>query len=185
MIIHGSKSKLERPRYHENRDNTLIDASLTSLSYNFWSDNWIFKFHIFLKTGNQDLSRGVKINPIQDHLEVVALEPPPHNPCCVYKRPQTPSKPKKKKWDFLGPTLCLDEFWTFLLSSKHTHTKHIKGTWFSLHQKYKVLFLYPIFISLVLHLGFGVYGCGCSFLATIHTPNFLNLFLLFILLFLP
>ena len=79
--IHGSKSKLERPRYHENRDNTLINAPLTSVSYNFWSDHWIFKFHIFLKTGSQDLSRGVKINPIQDHLEVAALEPPPHNPC--------------------------------------------------------------------------------------------------------
>ena len=68
----------------------------------------------------------------------------------------------------------------------HTHTQNtLKAFDFSLHQKYKVLFLYPIFISLVLHLGFGVYGCGCSFLATIHTPNFLNLFLLFILLFLP
>ena len=68
----------------------------------------------------------------------------------------------------------------------HTHTQNTsKALDFSLHQKYKVLFLYPIFISLVLHLGFGVYGCGCSFLATIHTPNFLNLFLLFILLFLP
>ena len=65
-----------------------------------------------------------------------------------------------------------------------TFTKQIKAD-SSLHQKYKVLSLYPIFFSLVLHLGFGVQRWGCSFLATIHTPNFLNLFLAFNLLFLP
>ena len=98
-----------------------------------------------------------------------------------YKRPQAPLNQKGRPlfWVF---SLCLDDFWAFLLSSKHK--KHIKVSWFFLlHQKYKVLFLYPIFFSLVLHLGFRVYGCECSFLATIHTPNLLNLFLVFILLF--
>ena len=71
--IHGSKSELERPRYYENRANTSIDAPLTSGGHNFWSNHWIFKFHTFLKTGSQDLYRGVKINPIWDHLKVVVL----------------------------------------------------------------------------------------------------------------
>ena len=35
MTIHELKSKSERPRYYENRDNTLIDAPLTSESHNF------------------------------------------------------------------------------------------------------------------------------------------------------
>ena len=33
--IHGSKSELERPRYHENRDDAPIDAPLTFESHNF------------------------------------------------------------------------------------------------------------------------------------------------------
>ena len=46
----------------------------------------------------------------------------------------------------------------------------------------KVVLLHQIFLSLVLQLGFDVQGCGCSFLATIHTLLFLWLFLSFILL---
>ena len=86
--IHGSKSKLERPRYHENRVNTSIDALLTSESHNFWSDRWIFKFHTFSETGSQDLSKGAKINPVQGLLKVEALEgPSPRKSCWGYKRP--------------------------------------------------------------------------------------------------
>ena len=80
---------------------------------------------------------------------------------CLVKRaraikgPRHPPEKKKKKKKILGPTLCLDVFYTFFLSLKHK--KHIKASgFFLLHQKYKVLFLYPIFFSLVLHLGFGV-----------------------------
>ena len=62
--IHGLKSELERPRYHENRVNAPIDAPLTSQSHNFWSDRWIFEFHTFIEIESQDLFRGVKINPI-------------------------------------------------------------------------------------------------------------------------
>ena len=66
-------------------------------------------------------------------------------------------KPKKKKKTFLGLALCLDVFYTFFFSREKTHKKHIKTSWFFLlHQKYKVLFLFPIFFSLVLYLGFGV-----------------------------
>ena len=46
----------------------------------------------------------------------------------------------------------------------------------------KVVLLHQIFLSLVLQLGFDVQGCGCSFLATIHTLLFLQVFLSFILL---
>ena len=74
--IHGSKSKLERPRFHENWDNVPINALLTSGSHNFWSDRWIFKFHTFSETGSQDLSKGPKINPVQGLLKVEALEGP-------------------------------------------------------------------------------------------------------------
>ena len=73
MTIHGSKLELKRPRYHENRDNTLIDAPLTSESHNFLSDRWISKFHTFLEIGSQDLSRGFKINLTRGHLKMVSL----------------------------------------------------------------------------------------------------------------
>ena len=33
--------------------------------HNFWSDRWIFKFHTFLELGSQDISKGVKIDPIR------------------------------------------------------------------------------------------------------------------------
>ena len=46
----------------------------------------------------------------------------------------------------------------------------------------KVVLLHQIFLSLVIQLGFDVQGYGCSFLATIHTLLFLQLFLSFILL---
>ena len=49
---HRLKSELEWPKYHENRDNTLIDAPLTFKSHNFWSDRWIFKFHTFSQMGS-------------------------------------------------------------------------------------------------------------------------------------
>ena len=64
MTIHGLKSELERPRYHESRVNASIDAPLIFGSHNFWFDRWIFEIHTFLEIGGQDLSRGVKINPI-------------------------------------------------------------------------------------------------------------------------
>ena len=155
MIIYGSKSELERPRYHKNWDNAPIDAPLTFGSHNFWSNRWIFKFHTFLETGSQDLFRGVKINPIKDRLKVAALEgPSPWKSCWGYKRPQSPFK-QKKGGVSLGSALYLNVFYIFSLSSKHK--KNIKTSWFfSLYQKHKVLFLYPTFFSLVLHLGFGV-----------------------------
>ena len=82
MTIHGSKSKLERPRYHENRDNALIDAPLTSESHNFLSDRWIFKIDTFSKTESQDISKGSKIKPIRGGLKVMALEGPlPQKSC--------------------------------------------------------------------------------------------------------
>ena len=142
--IHGSKSKLEQPRYHENRVNASIDAPLTSRSQNFWSDHWIFKLHTFLETRSQDLSRGVEINLIRDLVKVAALQgPSPRKAFRGYKRPQAPLDQKKKGRLSWVPALCLDEFWTFLLSSKHkkTHqsllilffTKKIQGSVHTLH----------------------------------------------------
>ena len=95
MAIHGLKSELQWPRYHENWDNASIDAPLTSESHNFWSNRWIFKIHTFSKTGSQNLSRGVKINPIHGLLKVAALEglvvalqgQLPRKVCQGYKRP--------------------------------------------------------------------------------------------------
>ena len=185
MNIHGLKLELEQLRYHESQVNVQIDAPLTSSSHNFLFDHQIFEFHTFLETRSQDHSTGVKINPIQDHSKVV----PPRNLCQGHKRTQAP--PNQKKGDFprscslLGHFIHISPlFQTHFYTQKHSQNKS-KPLDSSLHQKYKVLSLYLIFFSLVLHLGFGVWGCGCSFLATIHSPNFLNLFLTFILPFLP
>ena len=68
--IHGSKSELERSRCHENRDNALIDAPLTSESHHFWSNCSIFKIHTFSETGSQDHSKHVKINLIGEGLRL-------------------------------------------------------------------------------------------------------------------
>ena len=155
--IHELKLELVRPKYHENQDNASIDASLTSKSHNFWFDRWIFKFHTFSETRSQDFSRGSKINSIRDLLKVAALEEPsPRKAWRGYKRPQAPFKPKKKSL----PGSCSLPGWIlsfFSLSQTQKHKKYIKASWFfSLHQKQKVLFLYPIFFFLALHFGFVV-----------------------------
>ena len=146
---------LERPRYHENRDHIPINAPLTSECHNFWSDRWISKIHTFSEIGSQDLSRGVKINSIRGLLRVAALKrPQPRKSCCGYKRPQAPSRKKKKK---KKPSLILCSTWTIsklfssLLNTKNT-SKPLDSSFFN--KKYKVLFLYPTFFPLVLHLGF-------------------------------
>ena len=161
MTLHGSKSKLRRSRYHKNRDNALIDAPLTSKSHNFWSNHWIFNIHTFLETWSQDLSKGVKINPIGGLLKVVALQGPlPRNLWRGYKKPQAPFRLGGDHF-LLGFTLCLFFYTFYPLPNTKNHTKntqkHFKASWFfSFHQKHKVLFLYPFFFSLVLHFGFGV-----------------------------
>ena len=71
--VRRSKSELEWPRYHKTRDDVPIAAPLTSESHNFWSDRWIFEFYTFLETENEDLSKGVKINPIRGGLRPAAL----------------------------------------------------------------------------------------------------------------
>ena len=58
--VHELKSELVWLRYHKNRDDTPINAMLTSKSHNFWSDRWIFKFHTFSGAGIQNLSKGIK-----------------------------------------------------------------------------------------------------------------------------
>ena len=63
--FHGSKLELQQPIYHENRNDAPIVAPQTFESHNFWSDHWIFEFHTFLETENQDLSKGVKISLIR------------------------------------------------------------------------------------------------------------------------
>ena len=116
--IHGSKSELERSRYHENWGNTPIDAPLTSESHNFWSNRWIFKIHTFSKTRSQNISKGVKINPIHGILKVVALERLlPRKVCQGYKGPQAPFRPKKERslwflcsaWTFSAPFSSLSK----------------------------------------------------------------------------
>ena len=61
---------------------------------------------------------------------------------------------------FLGLALYMDVLCKLPLSYKHLYTKHPKNKSkpldSSLHQKYKVLFLYPTFFPLVLQLGFKV-----------------------------
>ena len=168
MAIHGLKSELEWPRYHENRDYAPIDAPQTSESHNFWSDRWIFKIHTFSKIGSQNLSKGIKINPIHGLLKVAALEGLPvalqgrlpRKVCQGYKRPQAPFRLEQTTffWIFISTWMLSAHFSSLPNTKKHTKT-HIKAFWFFfLHQKYKILFLYPIFFSLVLYLG--IWGFG-------------------------
>ena len=78
--------------------NALIDAPLTSWSHNFWSDCWIFEFHTFLEIGSQDISGGVKINPIWGASQAAALQGvPPCKACWGYKSSQAPPDQKRKK----------------------------------------------------------------------------------------
>ena len=93
-----------------------------------------------------------------------------------YKCPQTPHFVEKN--DFLGnfgQILSLSSLSNF--SPKHIQTpsntlnSHLFSTIF------KVVFLHLIFLSLVPYLRFEVWGCGCIFLATIHNPFSLLLFL--------
>ena len=151
--------KLEWLRCHENQDNAPFNALLTSESHNFWFDHWIFKIHVFSKRWSQDLSKGVKINLIKGSLKLAALEGlPPQNLCRGYKKPQAPFKPKEETNFFLSFALYLIFQHVFpIFQTQKTPKKHIKVSWFfSLHQKHKVLFLYPIFFSFVLHFEFGV-----------------------------
>ena len=74
MNIHGSKSKLERPRYLENWDDAPIDAPQTLESHNFWSDRWIFRFHAFSELGSQYISRGTHIHTFWGLLKGCRLE---------------------------------------------------------------------------------------------------------------
>ena len=87
---------------------------------------------------------------------------------------------QKKRKKILGS--FLGRFSLSLLSN--FSPKHILSTtkrlcFFSFHHNYKVVFLYPIFLSLVLYLVFEVQGCECRFLATIHTLFFLQFYLAF------
>ena len=82
-----------------------------------------------------------------------------------------------KKNDFLS------SFGQILFSSlSNFFPKHIKTSSNTLDSHlfftiFKVVFLHPIFLSLIPYLGFEVQGCGCSFLTTIYTFFSLLLFL--------
>ena len=155
MTIHGSKSELQRSGFHENQDNALIDAPLTSKSHNFWSDCWIFKIHTFSEIGSQDLSRHVKINLIKGVLRWVALEGLlPWNSCRGYKKPQHLSD-----HFLLSFALCLVFLHDFS-PSKHKNTQKT-------HQSFLILLSSPktkgiVFISNLLFLGstLWIWGLG-------------------------
>ena len=122
-------------RYHENQVNTPIDAPLTSESHNFWLDRWIFKFHTFLETRSQDISRGFKIKPIQRALQVATLQgAPPCKACWGYKRPQAPSDQKKRRlsWVLLSTWTFSTHFPSLSNAFLHRKTliKQIKASWF-------------------------------------------------------
>ena len=151
--IHGSKSKLERPRFHENWDNVPINALLTSGSHNFWFDRWIVKFLTFLETRSKDLSRGFKINLIQGHLKMVALEGLlPRKACRGYKRPQAPSNPKKKEGIF--GFFSLPGWFLHIFPLFQTQKTHQSLLILPFSPKIQGIVL--ILFSLVLHFGFGV-----------------------------
>ena len=93
-------------------------------------------------------------------------------------RPLILHKKKRKKRERI-----LGSFWADSFSPLSNFSpKHIKIPQNTLDSHlfsiiFKVVFLHSIFLSLVLYLGFEVQGCGCSFLAIIHTLFTLLLFL--------
>ena len=135
MTIHRSKSELRQQRYHKNRDNTPINAPLTSKSHNFWSNYWIFKIHTFLETVSQDISRGIKIKPIGGLLKVAAIEgSPPLNLCQGYKKPQASFRLEGDHF-LLGFSLYLVFLHIFpFFQIWQTHKKHPKT-----HQNFLIL----------------------------------------------
>ena len=104
--IYGSKSELERPRYHKNRDDAPIDAPLTSESHNFWTDYWIFKFHTFSETESQKLAKGVKINLIKGGWRPLKGRQPPYKGCRLEVRAEAINSPMwcLLRFPYMGPT---------------------------------------------------------------------------------
>ena len=95
-----------------------------------------------------------------------------------FKCPQTPHFVEKN--DFLGnfgQILSLSSLSNFSPKQIQTPSNTLDSHLFS--TIFKVVFFHLIFLSLVPYLGFEVQGCKCSFLATIHTPFSLLLFLTF------
>ena len=164
MTIHESKSKLERPRYHENWNDALIDALQTSESHNFWSDRWIFELHNFLEIENQDISKGVKIGPIRGGLRPAAggLS----MAIASIFMPETMNSPRHTldkgidiflKFSFYPAALYIFSLSKTPKISKYTPQKTHRGLLIlPFSPKLKLLLLHSIFLSLVLHFGFGV-----------------------------
>ena len=161
--IHGSKSELEQPRYRENQDDAPIDAPQTSESHNFQSDCWIFKIHTFSKTGSQDLSRSVRIHSFwglfvtskNEDTYFFEIRLLPSLSTHFFSLPNT-KKHSKHTSKFLDSSL-------FTKNTRYCSYTQSSFPWFY-----------------ILDLRFK--GVDVAFLAIIHTPNFLNLFLAFILL---
>ena len=185
MTIHRSKLELERPRYHENWDEAPINAPLTSKSHNFWSDCWIFKFHTFFETWSQDLSKGVKINLIRGGLRLVALQgPPPWSSCRGYKKPYAPFRPGETTFFWV---LLFAWYFYMHFSLFQTHTKKRKekkntsklldSSLFTKNTRYCSYTQSSFLWFYTWDLGFR--GVDEAFLASIHTPNLLNLSLAF------
>ena len=162
-IVHGSKSELEWPIYHENRDDASINAPQTFESHNFQSDCWIFKIHTFSKTGSQDLSRSVRIHSFWG-LFVTSKNEDTH----FFEIRLLPS--------------LSTHFFSLPNTKKHSKhsSKFLDSSLFTKNTRYCSYnqSSFPWFYSLNLRF----MGVDVAFLAIIHTPNLLNLFLAFIFL---
>ena len=133
MTIHGSKSELKRPRYHENQDGALIAALQTSGSHNFWFDRWIFEFHTFLETENQYLSKGVKISPIRGGLALKYLPPLFFVPRAINSPMHAPDREDTHFSEIsLLPSLSIH---FFSLPNTNKHLQHSKNT----HKSFLIL----------------------------------------------
>ena len=90
-----------------------------------------------------------------------------------YKYPQTPHFVEKENNSRHSFSLSL----SLSLSPKHIKTPQNTLDSHIFYTTFKFVFLHLIFLCLVPYLGFEVQRCGCSFLAIIHTPFSLLLFL--------
>ena len=178
--VHGLKSELDWPRYHENWDDTPIDAPQTSESHNFWFDRWIFRFHTFSELGSQDISRGTQIHTFWGPLKGCLLEILPWG----YISPRHAPDQRPHFFWVLFFALFLYTFFSLFQTPKNTQKtgknfsilpSSPKNTWYRSYTQSS----FPWFYTLDL----GFRGVDVAFLAVIHTLNLLNLFLAFILLF--
>ena len=192
MAVHGSKSELKRMRYPNNRakcistllESITFDSTIGFSIYLVFQKLDIQIFPEILRSAQSKSGKTFKYASKAGPEKAETADVNNDGRRTLYGRRKLKCQfsainasrplilPKKKK-DF--GLFSRQIFSLFSLISLPNTSKHFLFSFF-LHNQ-KVVVLHPIFLSLVPYLEFEVQGCGCNFLATIHTLFFLQLFL--------